>query len=572
MMSGFDSRLFIAVIIPLAVIMAFTGSNGDSTSPVSNTSNSVINSSSITGNSDFPEFKRVDRGAGLITNSSFEVQDFVGHAGVYVNDFNGDGWEDLLVIDGREPVLFENSGGEYRKTGFLDGYKNVASAHFFDHDKSGDEDLLLLRRNEKPVFLDNNNGSFERKNVGIEREFKRPYGALTADYNRDGCIDILITQWGGEDPMDYRRAQEIREEHPENRPDFNTGYRDYLYEGDCGSFSPAENSGLENTGYPTFTGSFVDFNDDRYPDIHLANDFARDILYRNNRNSTFTAVDMDIKSDRNAMSSNVADLNGDLEPDIFVTNVYYPNNSVEKLGEKLLQARISIPEGNNAFINTGSGFEDRANQLGLRKGGWGWGSAIADFSNDGNVSVLHTTITSHVRLDPPDRWGQLMIFQGNGETFERVNSTEKGFEIDNGRGLAKLDYNNDGSLDLVKSIQTRVEESSKHVKLYRNKDKGQDFLQVILNGEGYISTNTEFYLNTTSGTQYRILDSRSDMLSQGSPIIHFGLGEAEINSLRLEFPDGETKVFDDLERNTRYRLYRSPEKSEIIFSRGENSE
>lgn len=571
MMNGFDSRLFIAVVIPLAVLLAFAGPSDRTVNTGSNTSSSD-NLSESAGVSSFPEFKRVDRDTGLVTNSSFEVQDFVGHAGVYVNDFNSDGVEDLLVIDGREPVLFENLGGEYRKTGFLDGYKNTVSAHFFDHDKSGEEDLLLLKRNEEPVFLENTEDGFERKNIGIDTEFKRPYGALTADYNRDGCIDILITQWGGEDPMDYRRAQDIRENHPENRPDFNTGYRDYLYEGNCGSFSRVKDSGLDNTGFPTFTGSFVDFNDDGYPDIHLANDFARDIIYRNNQNGTFTALDMGVKSDRNAMSSNVADLNGDLEPDIFVTNVYYPNGSVENLGEKLLQARISIPEGNNAFINTGSGFEDRASKLGLRKGGWGWGSAIADFSNDGNISVLHTTITSHMRLDPPNRWGQLMIFQGDGETFDRINSTEKGFEVDNGRGLAKLDYNNDGSLDLVKSIQTRVEESSKHVKLYRNKKNDTDFLQVILDGEGYISTNTEFYLNTTSGMQYRILDSRSDMLSQGSPVIHFGLGGAEINSLRLEFPDGETKVFHDLERNTRYRLYRSPEKPEIVFSRGKGSE
>jgi hypothetical protein len=568
-MTNFDSRLFIAVLIPLTVAVAFTFPtlSEDTGMNSSNYNNPESNNNS----SSFPKFERSDLEAGLITNSSFQAQNFEGHASVYVNDFDQDGVEDLMVSDGDNPTLFENVNGSFRKTGFLSEYSNIAAAHFFDHDTSGYSDLLLLRRNDKPVFLENNEGRFKEEDVGFEREFTRPYGALSADYDRDGCMDLLINQWGGDEPMDYMRAKEIYETHPDTRPRL-TGYSDFLYQGNCESFSEVtDKAGIVNSSYITFTGSFIDFTDNGYPDLHLANDFARDFFYRNEGDGTFEAVDMGANSDRNAMSSNVADLNGDLEPDIFVTNVYYPENSTENLKEKLLNGRISVPRGNNAFINTEAGFKDRAEGLGVRKGGWGWGSAIADFSNNGHISVIHTTITSHLRLKPSDYWTQLIIFRGKNSGFERINSTKKGFEIDNGRGLAKLDYNNDGNLDLVMSIQTRADESSKPFKLYRNTEEG-DFLQVLFDGEGYVETGTELYLNTSEGMQYRILDSGSDMLSQDSPIIHFGLGDAEINSLRSEFPDGETKVFDDLERNTRYRLYRSSEKSEVIFSRGENNE
>lgn len=553
-----NTKYLLAIVIPVIITLVLSGSLGDR----GNNSNLDHNYFSE-GNQSFPKFVNVDVKEGLVTNSSFQIG-LVGHAGVYVNDFNNDGQEDLLVTDGFNPVLFENMGGRFRNSGILSNYSNVAAAHFFDYDNSGYNDLLLLKRNEKPVLLRNKGGSFKEIDAGFEEEIKRPYGALSADYNRDGCIDLLITQWGGNDPMSYSHAKKISNKHPEMRPKKSSGYPDIFYKGNCKRFERTKEIGLVNTTYPTFTGSFVDFSNDNYPELYLANDFARDILYRNNQNGKFTAVDMGVKSDRNAMSSNVADLNGDLEPDLFVTNVYYPERSIGNLDKKLIDKDVPLPEGNNAFINTGSGFEDRASELGLKKGGWGWGSAIADFSNNGDVSVVHTTTSSLPKIDPPNSWSQMMIFKSSKDGFERINSTKKGFEIDNGRGISKLDYNNDGNLDLVMSTQIRRKASSKHFKLYRNTGSG-DFLQLMLDGEGYVETGTEFYLNTSTGMKYRILDSRSDMLSQDSPVIHFGLGNSSLRSLEIEYSDGEEQVFRELKKNHRYILSRMPKSYEVIF-------
>jgi hypothetical protein len=553
--------------IPTLIILIFAFQPSITTDGANKSVNKVSLSSKSTNSEEivFPNFKRVDMNTGLKINSSYTAQNFAGYAGVYVNDFNGDGYEDLMVTDGNNPVLFKNSNGKFQETGLLSDYSNVVGAHFFDHDNSGDSDLLLLRRNSDPVFLENIGGDFKRNKIGFKKRLTRPYSAISADYNKDGCIDILITQWGSNEPMSHNRAQEIHENHPKERPQLDTGFSDFLYTGNCNKFEEVTlEANLKNTSYLTFTGSFVDFNNDNYPDIHLANDFGRDVFYRNNQNGTFEPIDMGINSDRNAMSSNIADLNDDLEPDLFVTNVYYPENSVNKIYEKLIDAMIPIPEGNNAFINQKSGFKDKAKKLGIKKGGWGWGSAIGDFSNNRHLSIVHTSISSHPRFKPSNYWAQLMIFRGTGKEFERINSTDKGFEIDNGRGLAKLDYNNDGNLDIVMSIQTRAKESSKHFKLYKNTGSG-DFLQVMLEGEGYVETGTELYLNTSSGTQYRILDSGSDMLSQDSPVIHFGLGNSSLKNLRVEYPSGSQQVLTELKKNHRYMLKREQKSAEVIF-------
>ncbi len=72
-------------------------------------------------------------------------------AGVYVTDFNDTGWEDVLLVGGEEPVLFENVGGEFRPSDalpdvsqHLEDDDRVHRALFVDFDNDGWEELLLF--------------------------------------------------------------------------------------------------------------------------------------------------------------------------------------------------------------------------------------------------------------------------------------------------------------------------------------------------------------------------------------------------------------------------------------------
>ncbi|MFQ3275649.1 MAG: hypothetical protein ACI9SF_000803, partial [Candidatus Nanohaloarchaea archaeon] len=506
-------KAFLGVIAALVAILYFAGYIQTlSLDPANSTSDEIT---SLKGG--FPDFVRADNRTGLEMNSSYSAQDFVGHSGVYVNDFNNDGWEDVLGVDGDKAVLFENRKGEFRKTGYLSEYRNIAAAHFFDYDKSGYDDLLLLRQNAEPVLLENRQGEgFSKVEAGFDQRLTRPYGAASADYDGDGCLDIFITQWGG-DTL-YNQAQRVHDEHPDYRPTAETSYPNYFYEGNCESFEQAnEKANIGGEGYFTFTASFTDFSGNKYPDIYMPNDFGRDIFYRNNGNGTFTPVDIGPESDRNAMSSETGFFNNDSRPDIFVTNVYYPENFTDEHEKRLVGDNVPLPLGNNMFMNNGSGFEDKASEYNIRKGGWGWASTFSDFSNNGRQSIIHATDNRHYDYRAPRKYRQMSVFRRleNG-SFQRLDSIRHGFEVDASRGVSKIDFNNDGKLDLVASTHQRTRHNSEPLKLYENTNASGSFLQVMLKPGNYISTNTRLLLNTTAGVQRRVLNSRSDFMSQES--------------------------------------------------------
>src|SRR6202044_4086897 len=86
-------------------------------------------------------------------------------------------------------------------------------------------------------------------------------------------------------------------------------------------------SGIEKTnGHYCLGVSTLDYNGDGWPDIYVACDSTPSILYRNNKDGTFTdvaaiagvAYDEDGR-EQAGMGSTVADYNGDGLPDLFTT-------------------------------------------------------------------------------------------------------------------------------------------------------------------------------------------------------------------------------------------------------------
>ena len=159
-----------------------------------------------------------------------------------------------------------------------------------------------------------------------------------------------------------------------------------------------------------------DYDSDGYQDVYVANDFGRNVLYRNNGNGTFT----DASSTSGAlnfgygMSSSFADIDNDGDLDIYVAGVHsgqrwfgnaatlerYLLTSIQEgtiiedfplyrelfslidgnwktFGERVIR-------GNALFLNNGNGtFTDVTESADANPHGWYWSSQIADFDNDG---------------------------------------------------------------------------------------------------------------------------------------------------------------------------------------------
>lgn len=493
----------------------------------------------------------------------------LGWHGVYVNDFDRDGRDDVLVIGGDpdprpdyaeydqpkegdpdEVVLFENVGGKFERSDALpeelqSRRARFKSAMFFDHDNDGWEDLLLLPVGESPLFLENVGGKFEVREVGFERyDLDVPIGATALDHDRSGYLDVFVIQNGDWD----RRTPTVYND-PDRSVEEDNGNPNYLFRGDGSSFERADDAGIEGNHWSLATTA-VDFTGDGYPDIHVANDYASDVLYRNRGDGSFDRSTLDA-TDRNGMSSAVTDVTGNGYPDVFVTNVHVPDEHVdsEPFRTYLENSLGKRAVGNNLLINQGDGsFVDEADEYGVREGGWGWAAVFEDFDNDGRTDLFHTTQVLGGIADEHHRsLATPMIWKRTDDRFTKLDAAEVGFEEMNGRGGATLDADGDGSMDIVAASVNG------EYKLYENTGAEGNWLQIrVLPGDETPAIGAEVSVVVNGSTRRTRVTARTDFLSQSTRTLHFGLGDHEsVDRIECSWPTGSTRSFERVDANQR---------------------
>ncbi|MFB6136500.1 MAG: CRTAC1 family protein [Halobacteriaceae archaeon] len=487
-------------------------------------------------------------------------------AGVYVGDVNRDGRPDLLLLGGAgrygefgatrpvHPALYLNTGDDFRLSGALDGIPDrpYLGALFFDHDNDGWTDLLLLARDAEPVFLDNRNGTLRERDAGLGH-LSYPMGATAADADGDGCLDLFVHQsgdWGERKPLGRQRATGTNGTVDLAR---DNGAPNVVYDGDCGSFDRVDGTGLGAGRRWSIAASFADLAGDDAPDLYVTNHMNEDFVYVNRGNWTFRAVELGARSDRNGLSSQLLDANGDGRLDVFVTNVYLDLSLLNETASRSIRyAMGNRTQGNTLFVNRGNAtFAERAVAYGVRKGGWAWAASAADFENDGDRDLFHGTEELRAYYRNDSHTAQFVypaFFERRGDGFERRSGRALGFTPGNARGAARLDYDRDGRLDLVVG-------RARHglYPLYHNVGRTGNWLEVRVRGTpDQTPVGATAYVTAGGETRRRVLTLRTDLLSQETRVLHFGLGNASrVERLRVVWPDGTERVFADLDANRR---------------------
>jgi enediyne biosynthesis protein E4 len=221
-------------------------------------------------------------------------------------------------------------------------------------------------------------------------------------------------------------------------------------------------------------GAFLDADNDGWQDIFLVNSRnwpgqsgapSYPALYRNNRNGTFTDITRQagLAVEMYGLGVSAADYDNDGRTDIYVPG----------LGP------------NRLFHNTGSGkFEDVTARAGVGDPGFSASAAWFDYDSDGKLDLFVTNYVEwtletdrYCTLDgksksyctPESYKGQsptLYRNRGNG-TFENVTRKAGLYDPSSkGLGVALIDYNNDGRLDLFAANDTQPN------RLYQNTGKG----------------------------------------------------------------------------------------------------
>lgn len=333
-------------------------------------------------------------------------------AQVTCGDWNLDGRHDLAIatLTGEALLLAGTQAGGFENVTEAVGIPPVFSVHnrhscaaSFDFDNDGDDDLLL-----GPHLYRNRAGkSFERMEATGLRLAYNPMGCVFADYDCDGLLDIYVLYQHFHQKRLTRTIGWVGDD--------TTGAPNQLWRnlGDGRFADVTEVAGVAGGLRHTFAATWLHANDDHYPDLYVANDFAKNSFFINQGDGTF--VDHGELSGTSDFATSMgvasADIDGDGSTEIYVANMY------SKMGRRII-AQVSESDyppgvyeqlkgscaGNRLYRKSGDGprYEEISDQLGVNAVGWAYAPTFIDFDLDGYQDIYATAGFLSFRRDKPD--------------------------------------------------------------------------------------------------------------------------------------------------------------------------
>lgn len=334
------------------------------------------------------------------------------HFQIAVEDFDRDGDLDIAVAsyNGVPFLLCAEKGGfvdRSREMGLQtwnpSGITKSALAGWVDIDNDNFPDLILGQQMYKNI------GGLRFKDITRESGFSAgfdPHGMSVADYNLDGLLDIYVAR-SHDFGQIVDRAGWVGDEEG-GAP--NTLWKN-LGNGKFADVTMESNAG--GGARTSFTSSWLYFDDDHYPDLYVANDFAKNLVLRNQGDGTFEDISEVCGAADFATSMGVAtgDLDNDGTTEIYVANMY------SKMGRRIIShvgdedyPKDIFPQiqgscaGNRLYRKTDGDnrYVDVTDQAGVNEVGWAFAPIMCDFNGDGLLDLYATTGFMSFDREKPD--------------------------------------------------------------------------------------------------------------------------------------------------------------------------
>ena len=470
-------------------------------------------------------------------------------SGVAVLDYDGDGAPDLFFVQGGEVpgtgrppgivgALYRNEGnGRFgdvsEPAGFgapapVEGHGMGAVAA--DYDNDGDPDLLVTRVGTDLLYENRGDGTFGLRDAGLNAAGWAASAAFS-DLDGDGDLDLFVTHYLDWSPANNPVCARTIAGEPVRSyclPDAFSGVPDLLYEnrGD-GSFRDV--SEAAGVGLRTGKGLGVlaaDLVGDPLPDLYVANDTVPNFLFENLGGLRFRErglpAGVAYDGDGNALAGMgvaAADIESDGDLDLFVTNFQ--------------------GEANNLYVADRHGvFRDVSFLSGVGRPSLDWlgfGAVFADLDNDAAPDLCiangHVLDNAPVLYPGTDYRQRDVCFRNLGGSFQPV-VLEGPPAV--GRGLAAVDFDGDGRLDLV------VSRSGGSPALLRN--GGDPAPRAVLRLVGRVSNRdgvgAEVVVERGGRRRRSVVTAGSSYLSSGAREVWIGLGPGAPDSVRVRWPTG----------------------------------
>ena len=492
-------------------------------------------------------------------------------SGIAAFDFDRDGYPDLLILNGStlegfskgaEPInhLYHNNrDGTFTDVTARSGLGHSGWAHGVcvgDYDNDGLEDVFVTYYGQSNVLYHNNgDGTFTdvTKAAGLYNPDNNwGSGCSFFDYDRDGKLDLFVagyveetdektTPLPGSGPNCISKGVPVycgpRGLHPFGRS--------YLYHNNGhGAFTDAsEASGIRKAAGCYGLGVLTaDFENRGWPDVYEACDSVASLFYRNNGDGTLTerGVEAGVAYtedglEQAGMGVSAGDYDGDGYLDILKTNF---DQDVPDLYHN---------ERGGAFT-----FRTFDAKLGFELNKLSWGGGFFDYDNDGCPDIfianghVYPELESHGHPESPYRQQNVLYHNLCNGTFQEVTSIAgPGFELRrSGRGVAFLDYDNDGALDIAANNQ-----NDPPTLLHNLSKNPNHWVTIRTMGERSNRDGIGARITVTAGGRRHIDEVRSggSYLSQNDLRVHVGLGAAtKIDALEIRWPSGVTDKLENL--------------------------
>jgi len=531
----------------------------------------------------FTEILRSASGINFIHSSGRSPQKYLPEstgAGCAFFDYDNDGWMDIYLVNSgpcdfwtppkplRNALYRNNRDGTFtdvtEKAGVPGGGYGMGVAAG-DYDGDGFQDLYVTQYGRSILYHNNGDGTFT--DVTEKAGVAAPGWASSAvwfDYDNDGRLDLFVCRF-----VDFSKLKH----HVCNAPNIPAlaGVNEYCYPR---IFDPMPSWLFHNNGDGTFTdvsqqtglggnpgkawgAVATDINNDGFMDLFVANDTTANFIFANRAGKRFEEIGFTAGvaygeggKARSGMGVDSADLDQDGWMDLFVTNLdhefygFYRNKHDETFED------IAAPSGIARATQAMSG----------------WGVKFFDYDNDGNLDLLIANGHPDDLIDkikPGVSYSEpMLLFQNMGAGLKNV-SAESGPIFSrqlSARGLALGDFDNDGAVDVLISVNDGAP-----VLLRNNAGKQNNWLGVKLVGKkcnpDAIGARITYQTGDLKRQQMKV--GGGSYLSSHDPRMVLGLGKREkIEWLDVKWPmpGGATQRFTGLPMNRYITITEGQEK------------
>jgi enediyne biosynthesis protein E4 len=482
-------------------------------------------------------------------------------------DYDSDGWQDILLINGmgwpghkRQRTtlrLYRNNRdgtfSDVTRSAGLDVEMYGMGVAVGDYNNDGHPDILVTCVGQNRLFK-NLGGKFvevtQAAGLGGREAFST--SALWFDYDRDGLLDLVVCNYVKWSPAHDVFCSLDGKHKSYCTPEAYRGETCWLFHnrGDGTFEDVTAGSGIFDTSSKSLGVAMLDYDQDGWPDLLIANDTQPNKLYRNQRNGTFKEVGVEAGiafsaegKARAGMGIDTGDFDGSGTPGVAITNFDNEMIGLFRMGREhayddvAMQAGVGLPSRNTL----------------------GFGCLFADMNLDGALDLV--VANGHIDETVRNIRGnvgyaqapQLFLNDGNGRFHDVAAEVGAAFDRPKvGRGLAYGDFDRDGDLDLLMTT------NNSSAFLYRNDQlAGNRSIRFRLVGTKSNRDAIGAVVRIEAGgtRQWRMVKGGSSYLSQSELPVTFGVGKRDrIERATIQWPSGRVEEFKDLATGRAYEV------------------